>query len=92
MVEQFVKINLVLGWFGPSKKKDMVFKNVSTLLWENNEGLIFNSEPAIYSQEKIQKEKIYYNLFQSDIKKRNHEYSNSRVHEFKVLHKGQRVY
>ena len=81
MVEQFVKINLVLGWFGPSKKKDMVFKNVSTLLWENNEGLIFNSEPAIYSQEKIQKEKIYYNLF---VKSKS-ETTNSPIHEFKVL-------
>ena len=81
MVEQFVKINLVLGWFGPSKKKDMVFKNVSTLLWENNEGLIFNCEPAIYSQEKLQKEKIYYNLFVTS----KNETTNSPIHEFKVL-------
>ena len=81
MVEQFVKINLVLGWFGPSKKKDMVFKNVLTLLGENNEGLIFNSEPAIYSQEKIQKEKIYYNLFVTS----KNETTNSPIHEFKVL-------
>ena len=31
-------------------------------------------------------------LDNKDIKKRNHEFSNSPIHEFKVLHKGQRSF